>query len=74
MNEHLSASYGAPTRTLTRADQVQQLQGSLGAGGAAIVSSEGHVAIVTPDYADPYVGGYLGEVWVMPGGNCSCPK
>ena len=74
MNEHLSASYGAPTQTLTRADQVQQLQGSLGAGGAAIVSSEGHVAIVTPDYADPFVGSYLGEVWVMPGGNCSCPK
>lgn len=73
MNKYLNGAYGAPSQTLTTAEQLTQLRRGLGEGGAAIVSSGGHAAVVTSDYADPYVSEYLGDVWVLPGGNCACP-
>jgi hypothetical protein len=73
MNNYLSGAYGPPSQTLTSAAQLTTLRQGLGAGGAAIISSDGHAAVVTSDYADPYVSAYLGNVWVLPGGNCSCP-
>ncbi|MCD9030432.1 DUF6531 domain-containing protein [Luteimonas sp. Y-2-2-4F] len=73
MNLYLRSAYGEPSETLTNASQLTNLRQKLGNGGAAIVSSSGHVAVVTENYTDPYVSSYLGDVWVMPGGNCSCP-
>ena len=73
MNNYLSGAYGPPSQTISNASQLATLREGLGAGGAAIVSSGGHASVVTSDYADPYVSAYLGDVWVLPGGNCSCP-
>jgi len=73
MNDYLRNAYGPPSQTLNSAGELANLRGGLGNGGAAIVSSGGHVGVVTGGYADPYVGSYLGDVWILPGGNCSCP-
>lgn len=73
LNNYLHSEHGPPSQSLANAEQLAALRQSLGEGGAAIVSSGGHAAVVTADYADPYVSFYLGDVWVLPGGNCSCP-
>lgn len=73
MTSYLNGTYGPPSQTLASSAELIALRRGLGSGGAAIVSSGGHVAVVTGSYADPYVSAFLGDVWVLPGGNCSCP-
>ena len=72
MNSYLRSAYGAPSQTLTSAGQLNALRGSLASGQAAIVSSNGHAAVVTRTYADHHVSNYLGDVSVLPIGACSC--
>lgn len=72
MNSYLRMTYGAPSQTLTSASQLATLRSGLSSGQVAIVSSQGHAAVVTSTYADPYVSSYLGDVWMLPGGGCSC--
>ena len=72
MNNYLRSTYGSPSQTLTSGAQLTSLQSSLSAGQAAMVSSNGHAAVVTQNYSDPYVGSYLGDVWILPNGACSC--
>lgn len=72
LNKYLRATYGPPSQSLA-GNGVRALQGSLGEGGGAIVSSTGHVGVVTGTYNDNYVRSFGGDVWVMPGGACQCP-
>ena len=65
MNAYLRLAYGPPARMLQDAVQLALLRHELGDGGAAIVSSTGHVAVVTQTYADRYVSHYLGDVWIF---------
>lgn len=60
------------SQTLTSAGQLATLRSGLSGGQVAIVSSQGHAAVVASTYADPYVSSYLGDVWMLPGGGCSC--
>ena len=73
MNSYLRSRYGSPSQTLGASSELESLRQGLGSGGAALISSTGHVGVITNSYSDPYVSSYLGDVWVMPGGNCSCP-
>jgi RHS repeat-associated protein len=73
MNEYLKDRFGPPSETLRSQGDLELLKIKLGHSGTAIVSSKGHVAVVTQDKEDPYVSSYLGEVWVLPGSNgCEC--
>lgn len=72
MNNYLRSNYGSPSQTLTNSTQLQSLRSNLATGQAAIVSSNGHAAVVTRTYSDPYVSSFLGDVWVLPTGGCSC--
>lgn len=65
MNAYLRKAYGPPARTLQDAVQLGLLRHELGHDGVAIVSSTGHVAVVTGTYADRYVAHYLGDVWMF---------
>src|SRR5690554_420924 len=72
MNSYLRKTYGAPSQTLTSSSELDSLRSGLANGQAAIVSSMGHVGVVTSIYADVHVSSYLGDVWILPTGGCSC--
>ncbi len=72
MNAHLRDVFGPPDMTLASITDHQALKDSLAPGEAAIVSSQGHVGVVTPTYSDPHTRNYLGDVWKLPSTPCVC--
>lgn len=70
MQDFLTATFGAPTKTLNTAEDVKAFAKTLAKGQCAIFACQGHTGVITDstnDYLDPYV---LDEVpvvvWTLP--------
>jgi RHS repeat-associated protein len=72
LNSHLKNAFGPASETLSSPSALQDLRSRLADGQVAILSSQGHAAVVSRNYADPYASSYLGDVWILPKGSCSC--
>jgi len=66
LRKYLNKEWGSPTTTLNSYSDVMNFQSSLKKGETAIVSSDGHASVLTNSYKDPYVGGFGGDVWLLP--------
>ena len=67
LRTHLNNNWGAPDSTFTT---LRNLRNRISGGQAAIVVSNGHAAVVTHTYNDYSVGGFGGDVYILP----ECPS
>jgi hypothetical protein len=62
----LNGMWGAPDRTLTTSEEVDEAVRGLASGQVAVFAGQGHVGILKPGYRDPYVHAYVPvDIWVL---------